>query len=156
MVTGAPLFNDLILFTNFTPAVLTTLKNQVDRWGTPAATFTMAYDLWQDIISDADFGDWFDPVHQHELILEGRLGSLLGMEIITDGYRYPTLQVLNQGECFVTASPITLGSIVQRKELESRAIDQYALGRPARGWFMEQIQGQALVNGRAVVRATRV
>jgi len=59
----------------------------------------------------------------------------MGMEIITDGFRYPTLQVLNAGECFITASPITLGTITQRKELDSLAVDQYNLGRPARGWL---------------------
>lgn len=74
-------------------------------------------------------------MHKHELILEGRLGSVMGMEIITDGFRYPTLQVLNAGECFITASPITLGTITQRKELDSLAVDQYNLGRPARGWL---------------------
>ena len=93
---------------------------------------------------------------KHELILEGRLGSILGMEIITDGYRYPTLQVLQPGEVFVTAAPVTLGSIVQRKELDSRAVDFYNQGRAARGWFLEQIQGQVLGNGRAVSRGGRV
>jgi len=156
MLRGATAFNDLVLFTTFTPSVLTTLRTQVNRWGTPAATMTIAFDIWDDIIADADFVRWWDQVHKHELILEGRLGSILGMEVITDGYRYPTLQVLQPGEIYVTASPVTLGSITQRKELDSRAIDTYNQGRPARGWFLEQIQGQVLVNGRAVSRGTRV
>lgn len=155
MVRGATAFNDLVLFTTFTPSVLTTLRTQVNRWGTPAATLTIAFDIWDDIIADADFVRWWDQVHKHELILEGRLGSILGMEVITDGYRYPTLQVLQPGEVYVTASPVTLGAITQRKELDSRAIDTYNQGRPARGWFMEQIQGQVLANGRAVSRGTR-
>tara|TARA_R100001132_G_C3267859_1_gene90346 strand:+ start:848 stop:1969 length:1122 start_codon:yes stop_codon:yes gene_type:complete len=156
MTRAATTFNDLVLFTTFNPSVLTTLRTQVNRWGTPAATMVIAFDIWDDIIADADFVAWWDQVHKHELILEGRLGSMLGMEIITDGYRYDTLQVLEPGEVFVTASPVTVGSIVQRKELDSRAIDQYNLGRPARGWFMEQIQGQVIVNGRAVDRGIRV
>lgn len=156
MIQATSTFNDLVLFTTFTPAVLTTLRTLVQRWGIPAATLTIAFDIWDDIISDADFVRWFDPVHQHELILEGRLGSLLGMEIITDGFRYPELQVLQPGEVFVTGSPVTLGTITQRKELDSRAIDTYNQGRPARGWFMEQIQGQVLANGRAVARGQRV
>lgn len=153
---AATTFNDLVLFTTFNPSVLTTLRTQVNRWGTPAATMVIAWDIWDDIIADADFVAWWDQVHKHELILEGRLGSMLGMEIITDGYRYETLQVLQPGEVYVTASPVTLGTITQRKELDSRAIDQYNMGRPARGWFMEQIQGQVIVNGRAVDRGVRV
>jgi len=153
---AATTFNDLVLFTTFNPSVLTTLRTQVNRWGTPAATMVIAWDIWDDIIADADFVAWWDQVHKHELILEGRLGSMLGMEIITDGYRYDTLQVLQPGEVYVTASPVTLGTITQRKELDSRAIDTYNQGRPSRGWFMEQIQGQVIVNGRAVDRGVRV
>ena len=153
---AATTFNDLVLFTTFNPSVLTTLRTQVNRWGTPAATMVIAWDIWDDIIADADFVAWWDQVHKHELILEGRLGSMLGMEIITDGYRYDTLQVLQPGEVYVTASPVTLGTITQRKELDSRAIDTYNQGRPARGWFMEQIQGQVIVNGRAVDRGVRI
>lgn len=153
---AATTFNDLVLFTTFNPSVLTTLRTQVNRWGTNAATMVIAWDIWDDIIADADFVAWWDQVHKHELILEGRLGSMLGMEIITDGFRYETLQVLQPGEVYVTASPVTLGTITQRKELDSRAIDQYNLGRPARGWFMEQIQGQVIVNGRACDRGIRV
>lgn len=156
LTRAATTFNNLVLFTTFNPSVLTTLRTQVNRWGTPAATMVIAFDIWDDIIADADFVAWWDQVHKHELILEGRLGSMLGMEIITDGYRYATLQVLQPGEVYVTASPVTLGTITQRKELDSRAIDQYNLGRPARGWFMEQIQGQVVVNGRAVDRGVRV
>lgn len=156
LTAASTTFNNLVLFTTFNPSVLTTLRTQVNRWGTPAATMVIAFDIWDDIIADADFVAWWDQVHKHELILEGRLGSMLGMEIITDGYRYETLQVLQPGEVYVTASPVTLGTITQRKELDSRAIDQYNLGRPARGWFMEQIQGQVVVNGRAVDRGVRV
>jgi hypothetical protein len=135
MINASSAFNDLVLFTTFTPSVLSTMRTLVNRWGTPAATMVLSFDIWDDIISDADFVKWWDPVHAHELIMEGRLGSLLGMEIITDGYRYPTLQVLQPGEVFITSSPVTLGTITQRKELDSRAVDTYNQGRPARGWF---------------------
>lgn len=156
MNRAATVFNDLVLFTTFNPSVLTTLRTQINRWGTPASTMVISFDIWDDIIADADFVAWWDQVHKHELILEGRLGSMLGMEIITDGYRYETLQVLQPGEVYVTASPVTLGTITQRKELDSRSIDTYAMGRPARGWFMEQIQGQVIGNGRAVDRGIRI
>jgi hypothetical protein len=35
---------------------------------------------------ETDFSSWFDPVHKHELVLEGKLGTILGMEILTDGF----------------------------------------------------------------------
>ena len=58
LVRGATSFNDLVLFTTFTPAVLETMKIQVDRWATPATTLVIAYDIWNDIIADADFVRW--------------------------------------------------------------------------------------------------
>lgn len=59
LVRGAASFNDLVLFTNFTPAVLSTMRTQVNRWGTPAATLTIAWDIWDDIIADSDFVQWY-------------------------------------------------------------------------------------------------
>lgn len=156
LVQGSTSHNDLTLFPSFTPSVLTTMRTSVNRWGTPAASLVISWDIWDDIIAHSEFTAWWDQVHKHELVMEGRLGSLLGMEVLTDGYRYPTLQVLQPGEAFVVSSPVTLGTISQVKELESRAIDQYNLGRPARGWFMQQIQAQVLANARGVARGTRV
>jgi hypothetical protein len=156
MVQGATVHNDLTLFPSFTPSVLTTMRTAVNRWGTPAATMIISFDLWNDIIAHSEFTAWYDQVHKHELILEGRLGSLLGMEILTDGYRYPTLQVLQPGEVFVVSSPVTLGTICQIKELDSRAIDLYNQSRAARGWFLQQIQAQVLGNTRGLVRGIRV
>ncbi len=156
LVSGASTYNDLTLFSTFTPAVLSQMRTNVMRWGIPATTALISMDVWNDILANPDFANWFDPVTKHELILEGRIGSLLGVEILTDGFRTANLQVLQPGEVFVTGAPISLGTIVQRKALDSRAIDKYNQGRPARGWFLEQIQGQVLANARAVSRGVRI
>jgi hypothetical protein len=128
-------FNDVVYYTTFNPTVFTTIRTQVMRWGTPAQNMLLAWDVWDDIISDPDFVAWWDPVTKHELVLEGHLGRLLNVELHTDGLRYPTLQVLQPGNVYITGSPITVGTKVIRKELDSRAIDQYNVGRAARGWF---------------------
>ena len=149
-------FNDPVFYTTFNPTVFTTIRTQVARWGTPPATMLLAWDVWDDIIADPDFIAWWDPVTQHELVLEGHLGRLLGVELHTDGLRYPTLQVLQPGEVYITGAPITVGSKVIRKELDSRAIDTYNQGRAARGWFLHLIQAQIIVNGRATAGAKRL
>lgn len=153
---AAPVFNPLSLFTNFTPQVLSSMRTNVARWGIPASTCLIAWDLWNDIIADPDFVNWFDQVTKHELVLEGRLGSIMGMEILTDGFRYETLQVLNPGEIYVVGPPTTLGAITQRSELQSAAVDLYSQGIPARGWFLQQIQGQVVGNGRSVAKGSRI
>jgi len=153
---AAPTDNDLISFTSFTPSVFTSLRTQVARWGIPVPTAIIAYDIWDDIIADTDFVAWFDPVTKHELILEGKLGSLLDVEILTDGVRHDTLQVLQPGEVYFLGAPIALGAVTQRKELVANAIDQYNQGRPNRGWFLEQIEGLVVGNSRSVSKGIRV
>jgi hypothetical protein len=96
------------------------------------------------------------PVTKHELILNGNLGSLMQVELHTDGYRYPSLQVLKQGEVYMLASPISVGAKVVLTELQSRAIDLYNQGRAARGWFMNSYQSMAVVSAYGTAGAKRI
>jgi len=153
--TAAPTSNDLFFFNTFTPTVFSEMRTQVARWGIPVSTAIIAFDLWNDIIADTEFSSWFDPVHKHELVLEGSLGSILGTALITDAFRHETLQVLSAGEVFFLGAPQTLGGITQRKELATESINKYNQGKPERGWFIEQIEGMAIVNSRALVRGQR-
>lgn len=153
---AAPTDNDLFFFNTFTPTVFSEMRTQVARWGIPVTTAILAFDLWNDIIADTEFSSWFDPVSKHEIVLEGSLGSLLGVQLITDAFRHDTLKVLDAGEVFFLGAPQTLGGITQRKELMTQAVDGYAQGKPERGWFMEQIEGMSIVNARALTRGQRI
>lgn len=153
---AAPTSNDLFFFNTFTPTVFSEMRTQVARWGIPVTTAIIAFDLWNDIIADTEFSSWFDPVHKHEIVLEGSLGSILGVQLTTDAFRHETLQVLSAGEVFFLGAPQTLGGITQRKELATESINRYNQFKPERGWFMEQIEGMAIVNSRALVRGQRV
>jgi hypothetical protein len=152
---GCTVFNTLTFFNTLTPAVFAALRSQVGRWGLPVSSCVMAYDLWTDVISGDEFSQWYDPVSKHEIVLEGRLGQLLDVEIITDAFRHDTLQVLQPGELFFCAPPQTLGGITQRMELTTHAIDLFNQKKPARGWFGQQIQGMALVNPKGVSKGQR-
>lgn len=123
MDVAAPTSNDLFFFNTFTPTVFSSMRTQVARWGIPVAKAIIAFDLWNDIIADTEFSTWFDPVSKHDIVLEGSLGSILGVELITDAFRYETLQVLNPGECYFLGVPQTLGGITQRKALATESID---------------------------------
>jgi hypothetical protein len=153
---AAPASNDLFFFNTFTPTVFSEMRTQVARWGIPVTTAVIAFDLWNDIIADSEFSSWFDPVSKHEIVLEGSLGSILGVQLITDAFRYETLRVLSPGEVFFLGAPQTLGGVTQRKELATESINKYNQGKPERGWFMEQIEGMAITNSRALTRGQRV
>lgn len=149
-------YNTPFGFSAFTPGVLAAMKNQVESWGLTATTLLISYDIWNDIIANSDFQTFFSPLEKHDLALEGRLGRLMGMEIITDGMNYENLRVLGRGEVFVLAAPSTVGKVVQRQAMEATAIDERVLGNATRGWFLEQIQAQAVVNAMAVAYGSRI
>jgi len=154
--TAASTSNDLFFFNTFTPTVFSEMRTQVARWGIPCTSAIVAFDLWNDILSDTEFASWFDPVSKHEIVVEGSLGSIMGVQLRTDAFRYPTLQVLSPGEVFFLGAPQTLGGITQRKELATQAIDKFNQGKGERGWFMQQIEGMAIVNSRALTHGQRV
>lgn len=155
-VNAQGVYNTPFGFSSFTPAVLAAMKNQVESWGLTATTLLVSFDIWNDIMTNVDFQNFFSPLEKHDIALEGRIGRLMGMEIVTDGYQYDTIKVLNRGEVFVLAAPATLGKVVQRQALEATAIDERVNGIAARGWFLEQIQAQAVVNAMGVAYGVRV
>lgn len=136
----AGVFNAPISFANFTPQVLTALRTQVASNGIPAAHMLFSFDLWDDMIADPSFTAWWEPVHKYQLIMEGRLGALLNMKLITDGFRYETLRVLQPGEIFVLGTPVALGQRGVRREVQSTEINHYPLGAPRRGFYLMGIE----------------
>jgi len=147
--------NGIFYFTDFTPTVFSGIRTQLLGWGIPPATCIIAYDIWDDIISNSAWTQWYDPVTKHELVLTGQLGSLLNVNLITDGIRHKTLQVLQPGEVFMYAAPKFVGNIKVRKYLHGEAINKYGEGRPMRGWFLEQIEAMIIANTRGVTKAQR-
>lgn len=153
---AAPAYNDEILFNTFTPVIFTQMRTLIAQWGIPVTTAIISFDIWNDIIADNEFSTWFDPATKHEIVLEGSLGAIQGVNIITDGYRYDTLKVLSPGEVYFCGAPQTLGAITQRTPLSANPVNRYNLGEPRRGWFMQQIEGMTIANPRAIMRASRV
>lgn len=152
---SATIANTLTYFTTFTPMHFTQIKSQVTGWGIPTAYCILAYDLWDDMIGTPGFSDWFDPVTQHELILEGELGSMLGLSLLTDAFRLPELKVLEPGELYIVGAPETHGAIQQRGDLSSNPINQYNEGKPTRGWYIFEMLAMLLINVKSVAAGKR-
>jgi hypothetical protein len=153
---AATSYNDLVGFTTFSPSVFAQARTQIQQWGNPAATGLIAMDLWNDILADPEFATYFDPVTKREIIMSGSLGSIYGVNLITDGFRYDTLKVLNAGEFYFLSAPNVLGAQTVRKDVTTAPINMYLIGKPERGWYMQKIMGLAIGNGRACVHGVRV
>jgi hypothetical protein len=155
-LTAATGRNDAFLFNVFTPTVYASMIQEIRRWGIPATNMILAFDLWTDIIADTEFSTWFSPVAKHELIMQGTLGSILGVNLITDAFRYETLKVLEAGEVFAYGAPNTVGGIIDRGELSAKPVDQAVNGKAEMGWFFSKVEGMAVVNNRSIVYGQRM
>lgn len=140
-----------LLAGGLTPQTLQAMKSQVTQWNLPVLTMLIASDVWNSIVANTAFGAWFDPVTKYELVMTGVLGDLLGMRIISDAYRHPTLKVLKSGEVYVVSSPQLHGGYTDRGPVNSREIDAAAAaqGVPARGWYMWEMMSQTIHNPRS-------
>ena len=156
LVTAAPSYNDVVGFSTFTPTVFAESRTQIQQWANPCTTGLLAIDLFNDIVSDPEFSTYFDPVSKREIIMSGSLGSFFGVNLITDGFRYETLQVLQPGEFFFLSAPNVVGAQTVRKDVTTAPINLYLIGKPERGWYMQKIMGMAIGNGRSVVHGVRV
>lgn len=149
--------NDEFAFTSFTPSVLQHMKSEITtHGGIPVSTMLISMDIWNDIVAEPEFTSWYSEVEKHELVLEGNLGSLAGMNIITDGYRIPQLKAMEQGQVYMFGMPETLGQVAQRGELQVTAVNEIDKGIPKRGWQLMGIESITVANARAVVRGQKI
>jgi len=94
-------------------------------------------------------------VSKHEIVVNGSLPSILGVNIVTDGFRESHLKVLNQGEVYMLAQPQELGGITSRGDLVTEPTRGYNMGQPWRGWFMTRLRSVVIGNSRGMVRGQR-
>lgn len=154
--SAAPSYNLVQGFPAFTPTVFAEAQNQLNQWNLSCATAILAVDLLKDVLSNPEFSTYFDPVSKREIIQSGTLGQMFGTQIITDGYRYETLKVLNQGESYFLSAPNALGTQFVRKDVTSTALNLEIIGEPMKGWFFQKILAMSLANGRAVVKSVKL
>lgn len=149
--------NDLqIMAGGVTPSNLAAMRAQVTRWGLPATRMLIASDIWTDIVGNAAaFANLFDPVTQYEIVRTGYIGTLLGIEIITDGYRDPMQKVLSANELYLLSDPLNHGAYTDRGPVQANPVDDYAMGTPARGWFLFELLSLIISNPRSVAKAVR-
>lgn len=138
-----------------TPRLLSMLKTQVTRWPLPCTTTVMANDFWNDIIGNAEFASALDPVSKYDLITTGRLGTLLGMELITDGFRAPEHRVLQDGELYCVADQDYHAMYTTRGGTQSVPTSGANQGNTDRGWLLSSTFSFTMANVRSVSKAVR-
>jgi len=153
---AAPVANDVVTFGTFTPTVAGILRDQVWRWGLTPTTMLLAVDLQRDILSDDDWHNVYSPIQKHVLFEEGKFGEIYGMEVFTDGFRYPTLRVLEPGEVYFLSAPTTLGVHIPLIPLYSEPVNRHFEGIPKKGWFVASYQATVVANSKGVSKGIKV
>jgi len=146
--------NSVVLAGGLTPNNLGVLREQVNRWNLPVVRIAAANDILNDI-TGTNFGSWFDPVSQLEVVMSGTIGKIIGIELTTDAYREPNLRVFTRGDIYVLSSPEFHGGYTTRGDMQSNPVDSYPDGVPARGWFIYELISMAVHNPRSFVKGTR-
>jgi hypothetical protein len=139
-----------------TPAVLATLRQQVAGWGLPATSALLAADYWTDIMGDPAFGQFLDPVTKYDLVTNGSIATLAGMELITDSFRNPNQKVLNKGEFYVVTSPENLGGYTDRGGITAVPTSGSDSGNTTRGWMLSEVLGMMVAVPRGIAKACRI
>ena len=139
-----------------TPQILATIRQGVTDWNLPANTALISNDFWSDIIGNADFSQMLDPVTKYDLVMNGELGTLVGLTLLTDGFRQPNQKVLNRGEIYVLSTPEHHGCFSDRGGVRSEPTTGADSGNTSRGWLMSEILSLTLANPRSVSKGRRI
>lgn len=132
------------------------LRQAVAQWNLPAVSCLIANDYWTDIIGSNDFATFLDPITKYDLALNGQLGTLVGMTLITDAFRQPNQKVLNAGEIYVVASPENHAAYSTRGGIRSEPVSNSWEGSTSRGWMLSEPFSFVLGNPRSIAKGKRV
>ena len=139
-----------------TTQMLATIRDQVTDWNLPASNAIISNDFWSDVIGSNDFATFLDPVSKYDLVLNGYLGTLVGMNLITDAFRQPNQKVLNRGEIYVVSSPENHAAYTDRGGVRSTPTSGADQGNTTKGWLISEILSFVLANPRSVAKGRRV
>lgn len=149
--------NDLLYITGeLTPRYLSTLRNTVGDWLLPVSTAMISSDYWTDIIGNAEWQGAMDPVSKYDLLFSGRLSTLQGMEILTDGFRPAEQRVLERGEIYVVADAEYHAVYSNRGGATAIPTSGANEGSTDSGWLVSQLYSLVMPNARSVAKAKRI
>lgn len=139
-----------------TPSGIASLQKNISQWGLPVQSMLIGSYVMPDILAGDAFSRYFGPLPNYQLVLTGKIGTLFGMQVITDSFRIPEQRVVLPNEIYVLSNPENMAFYTDRGPLNSKeANDAATVGIPMRGWFFWELLSMVLFNDRAVAKAER-
>ena len=140
---------------DFTPRYLSTMRNAVGDWNLPVSTAVISSDYWTDVIGNSEWSGALDPVSKYDLLFSGRLSTMQGLEILTDGFRPAEQRVLEKGEMYVVADAEYHAVYSNRGGAVAQPTSGVNDGSTDKGWLVSQLFSLTLPNARTVAKAKR-
>lgn len=140
---------------SLTPAAVMATANHITSFNIPIRYLLLANDLWVDIATDSQWSNVIDPVSQYNLLQSGKLGTLYGMEVLSDGFRHPQHRVLNRGEFYAIGDAQNHGTMTDRGGIDSSTIDATTEKVIGKGWLLVETISMIIANARSVARGIR-
>ena len=148
--------NDLTYISGeLTPKMLASMQEQVTDWNLSANKAIISNDFWKDIIGNPEFSSFLDPVSKFDLVVNGKIGTLVGLELMTDGFRAQNQRVLDKGEIYVVSSPENHG-VYTTRGVRATPTDGANQGATDKGWLIAETFSFVLANVRSVAKGQRV
>lgn len=138
------------------PQNLGNLRAAVTDWNLSAEKAVISNDYWSDITGNTEFHDFLDPVNKYNLVMNGQLGTLVGLELITDAFRVPSQKVLNRGEIYIVSASNTHAAYTDRGGVRSKPTSGADQGNTTQGWLLSSFFSFVLANPRSVAKGQRV
>jgi hypothetical protein len=100
-----------VTLTDLTPASVAKAREIITCGDVPVSDMLFSNAVWDSIVVDPDWHQIIDPITRIELFTQGRLGTILGMNMLSDIYRHPLHRVVKGGELFLFPPPQNLGTL---------------------------------------------
>ena len=151
--TSSTTVNDITYVTQFDWNALMDLKYQVEKNRLPVDKFLINLSESRDILKYVT-NEHFDPVTQREIILQGYLGNILGIQLIASAGN-GLFEPVPAGTVYAVSRPEYLGGMPIRVPLQSEPINEFLLGNAVKGWFFFEMISEVVLNPRGVAKAVK-
>jgi hypothetical protein len=149
--------NNLVGFSGaLTPAVISRAASRIREWNLPVSRAVIAASFWEDIQSESSWATALTPVSQYELLLTGKIATIFGLDLMTDGFRPENQRVLTRNDAYIVADSeyhATMGSF---GGIESTPTDGSNNGETTKGWLLSEVMSFVIPNTRSVIKLQRI
>jgi hypothetical protein len=87
----------------FSVQLLANMHKAITKHVVPATHLVIGSNVWSAMVVDPAVQKMFEPVAKHEDLLKGFLGTIIGLDIVTDAFNHPEDRFVDKDFCSVAS-----------------------------------------------------